>query len=94
MTILEPILIRWRERKACSWCFEPAKMRCKCHKVSLCGGPNCTMVHRYFHSSDVTPSLTKEACQFVALNTWFDYAFQSVVVILVGMIFAWAVLLI
>ena len=52
------------------------------------------MVHRYFHSNDVTPSLTKESCKFVALNTWFDYAFQSVVVILVGMIFAWVCLLI
>jgi hypothetical protein len=90
-----PLVIRWNARTSCAWCFERATIRCKEHGIPLCGGPNCTHIHRYFHGkaareeAPVGSLLKPPPCVFVGVNGWLDYAVQSVAVVVVGILFAW-----
>lgn len=88
-----PLVIRWREYTQCAWCFEDARIRCKEHRVSLCGNPNCIHVHRYFHGKaarEASDSLLKPApCVFKATNTWLDHCIHAAAVFVTAVGFIW-----
>lgn len=95
-SFLIPLQVRWHARKICYWCWEPATIRCKVHGVRLCGGPNCTHVHRHFSGQaarrDQGSLLKTPACVFVGLNDWLDYALNTVVALCAGTFLWWLIL--
>lgn len=88
MTIFEPLLIRFRQRKQCVSCGDKATRKCLTHGTKLCGHALCGTEHRRMKRA-VYGDLTRPFCEYRLLNTLADHALYSLVVVAVGVSFAW-----
>lgn len=80
---VNPIVIRWHQRKTCFCCGGPSTQKCRTHGSRICDSAFCRMEHRRLKSS-VSGSLTRPFCEFSQSTSWQTHLLRTAVAVAVG----------